>query len=138
MPAARTLASAQVPSARSARRILKVRKPVFRAGRAYRARQGAGNVRVVCQTGSLTAGRRAIQRARQSGYRYRPSEPVRTLTARQVTELRRLNTLFFRQCGYRHIQPAVNASGNNDRVIVMPGVYTEPSRGPSPRTTRRA
>jgi hypothetical protein len=131
VPAARTLASAQ-PSARSARRILKARKAVFRAGRAYRAKQGAGNVRVVCQTGSLTAARSAIQRAGESGYRYRPSEPVRKLTARQVKEVRRLNTLFFRMCGYRDIQPAVNASGNNDRVIVMPGVYTEPASRAKP------
>jgi Right handed beta helix region len=131
VPAARTLASAQ-PSARSARQILKARRAMFRADRAYRAKQGAGNVRVVCQTGSLSAARSAIQRARQSGYRYRPSEPVRKLTAQQVTELRRLNTLFFRQCGYRDIQPAVTASGNNDRVVVMPGVYTEPESRAKP------
>jgi hypothetical protein len=30
-------------------------------------------------------------------------------------------------CRFKEIQPAVNASGNNDRVVVMPGIYTEPT-----------
>src|SRR4051812_1099157 len=131
VPAARTLASAQ-PSNRSARRILKARKAVFRPGRAYRAKTDAGNVRVVCQPGSLTAARSAIKDARDKGYRYRPTEAQRKITVRQVKELRRLNTLFFRTCGYRDIQPAVNASGNNDRVVVMPGVYPEPESRAKP------
>jgi hypothetical protein len=131
VPAARTLASAQ-PSARVARRILRARRASFRAGRLYRASRGAGKVRVGCQPGSLVAAKAAIQRAREKGYRYRPSEGQRRLTSRQRKELRRLNTLFFRMCGFRDIQAAVTASGNNDRVVVMPGVYTEPQSRAKP------
>ena len=40
---------------------------------------------------------------------------------------RRYNRTLFRLCGFREIQPAVTASRNNDRVVVMPGVYTEPT-----------
>ena len=31
-----------------------------------------------------------------------------------------------KQCRYNEIQPAVFDSGNNDRVVIMPGRYTEP------------
>ena len=34
-----------------------------------------------------------------------------------------------KRCRFRHIQAAVNKAGNNDRVVVMPGLYLEePSR----------
>ncbi len=35
-------------------------------------------------------------------------------------------------CAYRQIQPAVKASRNNDRVVVMPGLYTEPTARKQP------
>src|SRR3954462_2756871 len=126
VPQQRTLASGQ-PTSKTAKRVMRARKSRFRAGRAFKAKRGPGNVRVVCLPDSLTTARKAIDRARKSGYRYRPSEALRRLSAAQVHELRRLNTYFFRLCGYREIQPAVTASGNNDRVVVMPGVYTEPT-----------
>jgi hypothetical protein len=44
----------------------------------------------------------------------------------------RWNTTFFRNCGFREIQPAVTASRNNGRVIVMPGLYTEPTSRSAP------
>jgi hypothetical protein len=131
VPVHRTLASAQ-PGSKTARRVLKARRVTFRAGRAFKAKRGAGNVRVVCLPGSLATARSAIARARKDGYRYRPTEPLRKLSVAQVDELRRLNKEFFGLCGYREIQPAVSASGNNDRVVVMPGVYTEPTSRAKP------
>ena len=125
VPAARSLASAK-PTKRALRRVRRARTRGFRAGRTYRAGRGPGKIRVVCQPGSLAAARSAITRARKSGYRYRPTEKLRKLTKKQAKRLRRLNTLFFRTCGFREIQTAVTASHNNDRVVVMPGVYTEP------------
>src|SRR3712207_8455854 len=34
-------------------------------------------------------------------------------------------TTLFRSCRYREIQPAVDRSRNNDRVVIMPGLYLE-------------
>ena len=39
--------------------------------------------------------------------------------------LLRVNTALFQRCAFHSIQAAVNASGNDDRVVVMPGVYLE-------------
>ncbi len=40
--------------------------------------------------------------------------------------LLRVNKALFARCAYDQIQEAVTASGNNDRVVVMPGLYREP------------
>jgi hypothetical protein len=44
----------------------------------------------------------------------------------------RINRTLAKRCRYREIQPAVNASDNNDRVVVMPGIYTEPTARAKP------
>src|SRR3954466_3306227 len=89
--------------------------------------KGTPHVRVVCQPNSLKRAKREIRRARRSGYRNRPTQALQKLNARQAKRWLRLNRRFFKKCRYHEIQPAVTASGNNDRVVVMPGVYTEPT-----------
>ena len=136
VPAARSLGSA-LPRARAAqRRPARRRTPLFTAGfkrgKSYRPRAGAGRVRVVCLPGSLRQAKNDITRARLTGYRNRPSEPLKKLTKAQAARWIEWNELFFEQCGYREIQPAVRASGNNGRVIVMPGMYTEPTARSAP------
>lgn len=84
-------------------------------------------VRVVCQPNSLRRAKREINRARKKGYRNRPTEKLKKLNKRQAKRWLRMNKRFFRKCRYHEIQPAVTASNNNDRVVVMPGVYTEPT-----------
>jgi hypothetical protein len=84
-------------------------------------------VRVVCQPGSMKRAKREIRRAHRSGYRNRPTEKLRKLSARQAKRWLTLNRRFWKKCRYHEIQPAVTASGNNGRVVVMPGVYTEPT-----------
>jgi hypothetical protein len=84
-------------------------------------------VRVVCQRTSLKRAKREIRRARRSGYRNRPTEKLRKLSKRQARRWLLLNKRFKKKCRYHEIQPAVTASHNNDRVIVMPGIYTEPT-----------
>src|SRR3954453_23533040 len=84
-------------------------------------------VRVVCQPGSMKRAKREIRRAHKSGYRNRPTEKLRRLNARQARRWLMLNRKFHKKCRYHEIQPAVTASRNNDRVVVMPGVYTEPT-----------
>ena len=40
--------------------------------------------------------------------------------------LRSINRALAQKCQYHAVQTAVNHSGNNDRVVIMPGRYTEP------------
>ena len=90
---------------------------------------GPGDVRVVCRKDSLTILRRSIATARKDGFSLRPSQPVRKLGRGQAGTLLKQNRSLYRRCRFKTIQAAVNASGNNDRVVIMPGRYTEqPSR----------
>jgi hypothetical protein len=90
-----------------------------------------GKTRVVCQKGSLRRARAAIRAARRRGFSLRPSDR-RKLTRKQAIRLRRINKKLKKRCRYRQIQPAVTASRNNDRVVIMPGVYTEPKSRAAP------
>jgi hypothetical protein len=98
--------------------------------------RGAGDVRVVCQgrkgRASLRLLRKSIATARREGYRIRPSQPKRRLTQTGARKLLRQNRALARKCSFGQIQPAVFASDNNDRVVVMPGRYTEPTSRKQP------
>jgi len=104
-------AGGAVPKARSLRSALDDSRP--------------GRTRVVCKSDSLDLLRASVRKARLSGYYVRPTDH-RTLTAKQATSLLSTNAALFRRCAFHQIQAAVTASGNNDRVVVMPGIYTEP------------
>jgi hypothetical protein len=85
-----------------------------------------GRTRVVCKASSLKLLNTSIATALKSGYDIRPNDH-RTFSKTQAKRLRAINRRLFKRCSYKQIQPAVNASHNNDRVVVMPGVYTEPT-----------
>jgi hypothetical protein len=110
--------------------------PALRPLRTAVSGSGAGEVRVVCQRDrgrtSLRLLGRSIERAIRNGYRVRPSQPKLRLTRKQARRLRRQNRALARKCRFKEIQPAVLASGNNDRVVVMPGRYTEPTSRKQP------
>jgi hypothetical protein len=89
-------------------------------------------VRVVCQPDSLVRARRSIQFQREAGFRLRPNADRERLTRKEAARLEKLNEKLFERCRYRELQPAVFASGNNDRIVVMPGVYTEPTARSKP------
>jgi hypothetical protein len=95
-----------------------------------------GETRVVCKPNSLDLLRRSIRRARRNGYDIRPTDH-RKLTRKQARGLLRINRGLAELCGYRQIQPAVTASRNNDRVVIMPGLYTEPTSRAKPTDDRR-
>jgi hypothetical protein len=105
-------AGGAVPKARSLASALKAKPP--------------GKTRVVCQHGSLWRTKRQIAAARKNGVTYRPTE-TRKFSARKAKRLLALNRKFFKRCKFHEIQAAVTASRNNDRVVIMPGVYTEES-----------
>ena len=105
-------AGGQVPKARTLASALR-KKP-------------AGRTRVVCQPDSMKRLRAAIASARKNGYLIRPTDR-RRLSKKQARKLLRINRALRKRCKFSEIQPAVTASRNNDRVVVMPGLYTEPT-----------
>lgn len=88
--------------------------------------RGPGEVRVVCQRNSLALALRSIKSARTSGFRLRPSQPTIRYRKKRARKMARINRGLRKQCSFRSVQAAVNASGNNDRIVIMPGRYTEP------------
>ena len=86
---------------------------------------GRTDTRVVCQRGSLKRAIRSINRAHNKGFVLRPSQGTKKLSARNARRLKGLNRLFARMCKFKSIQAAIKRSGNNDRVVIMPGKYLE-------------
>ncbi|MGE4427512.1 MAG: right-handed parallel beta-helix repeat-containing protein [Solirubrobacteraceae bacterium] len=97
----------------------------------------AGATHVVCQPDSLTRLQASIDEARTDGYRLRPSQPLLTLSEKEADDLLAINRKLFRRCRNRSIQAAVNVSGNHDRVVILPGVYTEPKSRAEPTFDKR-
>jgi hypothetical protein len=94
-------------------------------------KKAVGDTRVVCQDNSLTLVKQAIARAVKVGYDIRPTDH-RTFSKREGKKLLDINRRLFRMCRFSEIQPAVTASHNNDRVVVMPGLYLEPTARSQP------
>ena len=90
-----------------------------------------GETRVVCKPNSMNLLNESIQDALENGYHVRPTDH-RTFTQAEAHALRQINGQLNEMCEYDEIQPAVSASGNNDRVVVMPGLYTEPTAASQP------
>ncbi len=89
------------------------------------------HTRVVCRPDSLKLLNASIKTARKSGYDIRPHDH-RSFSAAQAKKLRAVNRKLFKRCAFKEIQPAVTASHNNERVVVMPGLYTEPTARKAP------
>ena len=94
-------------------------------------RKPPGTTRVVCQPDSLARARSSIRDGRE-GWALRPTEGTRRLHPKKARKLKRLNRRFAKRCRYDSIQDAVDDSGNNDRVVIMPGLYTEPQSRAAP------
>jgi hypothetical protein len=90
-----------------------------------------GSTHVVCRPESMSLLRASIAKARKQGYDVRPSDH-RRLTAKQARKLLRINRRLRKRCRSHEIQAAVNVSRNNDRVVIMPGLYTEPTSRSKP------
>lgn len=98
--------------------------------------KGPGEVRVVCQgrngATSLKRALASIRAARSEGFRLRPSQSKKRYSTRRARVMRRINRALAKKCRYRSVQAAINDSRNNDRVVVMPGRYTEPRSRQAP------
>jgi hypothetical protein len=92
----------------------------------------AGDTRVVCQQDSLQRLKASVATAQNAGYKLRASQPAIKISKADGQKLRAFNAQLFNACTYNSIQAAVNDSHNNDRVEVMPGIYTEPASRAAP------
>ena len=90
-----------------------------------------GDTRIVCQPDSLNRVKASIAKAKVRGYNIRPTDH-RSFSDTEAKLLLQINTQLFAKCKYKEIQPAVTASRNNDRVVVMPGLYQEPTARAKP------
>jgi hypothetical protein len=91
-----------------------------------------GQTRVVCRKGSLDRAKQRIHDARAHGYVIRPSQPRIRISKQREKSLLQINRALFKRCKFHQIQPAITASRNNDRVVIMPGLYTEPESRAKP------
>jgi hypothetical protein len=105
-------AGGKVPTVRTLASALKTKPP--------------GVTRVVCKTNSLKRLKKDIKAARKHGVNYRPTE-TRRFSAKKGKRLLAINKKLFKRCKFHAIQLAVTKSHNNDRVVIMPGVYSEPA-----------
>ncbi|MGB2850643.1 MAG: hypothetical protein WBC01_03155 [Solirubrobacterales bacterium] len=110
--------------------------PDIRPLTSARSGAGPGEVLVVCQgkngKQSLSDLRASLKDARKQGYRLRPSQPKIYPSNHDLNELRKTNVALARQCAYDSVQQAVFDAGNNDRVLIMPGLYEEPESRSAP------
>ena len=107
----------KVPKTRSLGSALKAKPP--------------GETHVVCRTNSMGLLRRSVANARKDGYDLRPTDH-RQLSRKKGRRLMRINRRLADRCEFDQIQDAVDAAGNNDRVVIMPGLYTEPDSRAAP------
>ena len=98
--------------------------------------KGPGDVRIVCKgrngKTSMFLAKKGIRRAKKRGFRVRPSVARTKLSKKEARKYRRWNKKFAKRCEYKSIQDAIEDSGNNDRVVIMPGRYTEPESRRAP------
>jgi hypothetical protein len=87
--------------------------------------KGPGDVRVVCKRNSLDLALASIRQARREGFRLRPSQPETVYGKRKARKMKRINRALAEDCEYRSVQAAIDDSGNNDRIVIMPARYIE-------------
>ena len=91
-----------------------------------------GSDKKLSKNKTIKALNKSIRKARKKGYKLRKSQPPLKLTKKNAKRLRAFNLKLLRQCKYESIQDAVTAAHNNDRIEIMPGLYTEPKSRAKP------
>lgn len=92
-----------------------------------------GQTRIVCQgKKSIKRLQKSVKTAEKRGYRIQPSEGRIKVTEAKGDRLIEFNRRLLEHCAYDSIQEAVDRSGNNDRIVIMPGIYTEPDSRAAP------
>lgn len=96
-----------------------------------------GKTRVVCQENSIQRLKKSLRKGMKNGWRLRPSQPRKQVESEDAAKLIEFNKKLSGHCRYDSIQKAILRSGNNDRVVVMPGIYTEPKSREAPTNDPR-
>jgi hypothetical protein len=91
-----------------------------------------GGVKGLSKNPSIAALNKDLKTARNSGYKLRESQPAIKISKKRAKKIRGFNIKLLRRCQYDSIQDAVTDSHNNDRVEIMPGLYTEPGSRAKP------
>jgi hypothetical protein len=84
------------------------------------------------QNPSMQALDASLASAVAHGYVLRASQPRIRVSQAEADRIRDLNARLLALCRYDSIQAAVNDSSNNDRVVILPGIYTEPASRAAP------
>ena len=136
-----------VPALKNVKKLRKLRKRAAAKGHSQRAKRLAKKIKKarkknkaaikaweqrVSANPSIQALDASLADAVAHGYVMRPSQPRVQVSQREATDLRNLNVSLLARCQYDSIQAAVNDSHNNDRIVIMPGVYTEPNSRAAP------
>ena len=98
---------------------------------------GPKTTRVVCKSNSMRRVRKSIRKARRRGTKVRPTVKRKKLRRGKARRLLRINRRLKQRCRFRSIQAAVNKSRNRDRIVIMPGIYTEPKSRRAPTNDSR-
>src|SRR3954454_21565591 len=129
-------AGGSVPAVRKVFSALKTKKPgktrVVCAQVPSKKLKKHGTTKQLSKNKSMKALNKDLKKAQKKGYTLRPSQPPIKLKKKKVKKLRGFNIKLLRHCQYKSIQDAVTASHNNDRVEIMPGLYTEPKSRAKP------
>ena len=91
-----------------------------------------GTTKQLSKNKSIKALNKDLKKAQKKGYKLRESQPAIKIKKKKAKKLRGFNIKLLRQCKYTSIQAAVTASHNNDRVEILPGLYTEPKSRAQP------
>jgi hypothetical protein len=91
-----------------------------------------GTTKQLSKNKSIKALNKDLKQAQKQGYKIRESQPPIKLKKKKAKKLRGFNIKLLRHCQYTSIQDAVTAAHNNDRVEIMPGLYTEPKSRAKP------
>lgn len=81
---------------------------------------------------SMAALEAGLADAVANGYKLRASQPAIPVSQQEADQLRDFNAQLLANCRYSAIQAAVTDAHNNDRVVVMPGLYSEPQSRAAP------
>ena len=110
--------------------------PVARSLESAVSGAGPGEILVVCKGAhgaeSLAALNASVLKAKTTGFKLRPSQPTVRLSGREASNLREINRALAQHCAYDSVQEAVFDAGNNDRILIMPGLYEEPQSRSKP------
>jgi hypothetical protein len=91
-----------------------------------------GTTKKLSKNKSIKALNKDLKKAQKKGYKLRESQPPIKIKKKKAKKLRNFNIKLLRQCKYTSIQAAVTAAHNNDRIEIMPGLYTEPNSRAQP------